>query len=817
MKRIRNVVVLGAGKMAKGIVTLFASRKDVQSVFMADMALPQDHPDNPNFLAEAALAAIPKTKPPIVYTTRDLDNVQIGHFTVTDDGCEASEELKAALRAADIIIEVIAEDLEPKQKLFAMVARHWNNRAIVSSNTSGKDLNDIVAGLDEAFRAHCLVTHFFNPVRYMRLLELVAGNNTLPGVMEFWTDYGEDALGKWVVIGKMTPNFVANRTAVPLMQLCLQEMESGRLTVEAIDATCQIMGFGKPLDTCDIVGVDLMVPVPATTREGCPGDPLEELHQTVPIVEKMIEANMLGRQTRKTGGFYKGAGKDERLKTILHTLNPADMTHSEQASLPDILVLAGKAVKAGDHQGAIIALWEDESAVGGFARKIATYAVVYAAHLLGTICDTIVTADRAVMAGYNYPRGFFALADLIGLQRIADAAVLLEIHEYLPQWFTAMIRDGHTFYRHDGRQYYDTRTEMPWYYSVPRQGCALSVKEIRRDSKPIHQTNDATAMLYDDVVVVELHSAIVPTQNPVTADIIETVEAGLDYAEGNDHSLLIVSDGPNFSSGANLKLLRDAVKAGPDTAEWETMLAFLRRFWKLTDRLRYSGVPTCAVVHGYVLGGGCELACGCDVVVAADETYMGYVELLVGLTPGAGGILRAMEHSLHGVPDDVNLGLEGTMALLTRAFMTIGEVKVSSSGLDAEVLGHLRDDQDMVVCGTNERRIWTAFEVLGYMMSMGYTPPKRRMYRLPGPDGAYPFREVLTALVEGGRCAPHDVPVGLALAKVMMGGDEANLDEPVSEETLRVLDEEAFFTLCREPKTLERIEHMLRTNKPLRN
>jgi len=741
-----------------------------------------------NAIVRGSLEAALKARPAVFHDPEDRLRIQIGNFEDDMDG----------LASCDWIIEVVKEDLGIKRKVFEQVEKHRRPGTPVSSNTSGLSLSQMTEGLSEDFRRHFLVTHFFNPVRYMRLLEIVPGSECDPEVVDTLASFGERVLGKGVVRGKDTPNFVANRIGVFGLMKTMQVMVEMGLSIEAVDA---ISGpaMGRPKSaafrTADLVGLDTFVHVATHCHEALLQDESREIFKVPEFMSWLVEQGFLGNKSKK--GFY------QKTKEGLLAFDWKDKSYRPKES-PRYESL-GIAKNEDDLAKRVAQLVRAEDEAGVFAWRVLSSTLLYAARRVGEIADNLYEIDRAMTWGFNWEQGPFEAWDAIGIQESCER--MQEEGETLPDWLRAFLAAGHkSFYKwQEGvLRVWDPRTTI-FEPHVPRPGVLLLKSVADRAEAPIFDSLGCTVHdLGEGVAGVEFHTKM----NAVDDDILKGLAAGLSWAEEQGVGLVIGNESRTaFSAGANLMLIYMMAQQ----SDWKGIEEMSKRFQDLNLRLRRSRVPVVSAIHGLTFGGGCEIALHSDAVQAFAESYVGLVEVGVGLLPGAGGTKELALRAMQAIPAGVNAL---SMPFLQRAFEDIALAKVSTGAREARNLGFLREQDGITF--NRDRLIGDAKRRVLAMSGLGYVPPLPAQAKLPGRDGSAVFDFVLEDFKQKRMASEHDVLIGRKIAHVLCGG-ATDGRHPVSEQALLDLEREAFLSLCGEEKTQARIQHMLMKNKPLRN
>ena len=804
---IRKAAVLGAGVMGSGIAAHLANAGI--PVLLIDIVPPEltaedekkglnaQHPKFRNKFSLAGLEGIKKSKPAALYSKKFLPLIEIGNF---EDDWER-------LADCDWIVEVVVERLDIKQQVFARVDEVRKPGSIISSNTSGLSIAGMTEGRSDDFRQHFLVTHFFNPVRYMRLLELVAGEETKSEIVDFFTEFGRFRLGKGVVFGKDTPNFIGNRIGTFGIAATISAMMEMDYQVDEVDAiTGPAMGHpgSASFGTSDLVGIDVLAHVVNTIYEGCPDDEHREIFRVPEFITKMISAGSLGRKTKAKGGFYRIQKEEDGSKTkLVIDWKTGDYRPKARPDIPSLQ----KAKKTFDVRQRLSDLVYSDDRAGAFAWRLIRDTLAYSSVRFGEISDSIVDIDNALRWGYNWDLGPFETWDLLGVAKVVEK---MEADGIKPApWVTEMLAAGHeTFFLEsaEGREYYDPATKA--YLKEPRPESFLFFEEIKRDEKKIVFGNKSASLvdLGDGIACVEFHSALQPRMNPIDDDVMEVMYKGVEIGERDFRGLVIHHQGENFSAGANLLMVLEGIHAN----QWLAIDTMIRRFQGMTRNLLKARIPVITAPFAYTFGGGCEITMGGDRVCAAAETYMGLVEVGVGLIPAGGGCWAMLERVLEGVDAPVLSNLP----FIRTAFENIGMAKVATSGEEARDRKFLRPSDKVEI--NRDQQLWTAKRMAIGMAEEGYSPPLPKKLHLPGKEGLATLEMMLHNMKLTHWVSSHDEKIGQHLGRILTGGD-TTINDPVSEQTILDLEREAFLSLCGEPKTQDRISYMLVNNKPLRN
>ncbi|MFW5966531.1 MAG: 3-hydroxyacyl-CoA dehydrogenase NAD-binding domain-containing protein [Persicimonas sp.] len=789
-KRIRKAVVIGAGVMGQGIAAHLANAR-IPCHLLDIVPDPEEgeDPDDPEFrnkIARGGIEQIKKSKPSLLYTERDLDLITPGNI----------EDDLDVLADADWVVEAVPEVMKIKRETFAKVEEHAGDDTIITSNTSGLSIAGMLEGRSDAFQERFLVTHFFNPVRYMKLLELVEAEKTDPEVTETMVRFGRDVLGKGIVFGKDTTNFIANRIGVHGMMTIMHLMDDYEMTVEDVDQV-----FGKPMGrpksavfrTGDMVGLDTFVHVAENCHETLTDDEDREVFDAPDFLEKMVERGWTGQKAGK--GFY------EKRDDGIYALRFETMEYQKRDKTDFDSLTSAKGSPA-DKVRHVIREGDDRAA--DFARAATFRSLAYSARRLGEIADDIVNIDRGMRWGFNWKLGPFEMWDAIGLEWAVEQMNQEGID--VPDWVDEMIDAGHeSFYRWSGttRQYYDPNDGA--YKPVPRDKKEISMEGLKRSDKKIE--GNSSASLYDmgdGVALLEFHTKM----NSVDNDIIAMMEKSADIVDDGDWRGLVIGNGAeHFSAGANLMLVMMNAQQG----NFDDIEEMVGRFQKANQKMRYISKPVVSAPRGRALGGGAEVTMGANAIQAAGESYIGLVEVGVGLIPGGGGNLQLMRNVFGQHADNTDFD---ALPFLQQVFMQIGMGEVATSAEEAREAGFLTAN-DGVSLNAAHRLHHAKQRVIG-MYESGFTPPRPTEFRLPGRDGAATIDMMLYSMEGQHQISAYDRHIGQKLANVLCGGDTTR-NVVTTEEDLLDLEREAFLSLCGEEKTQERMKHMLMHNKPLRN
>lgn len=773
---IEKVAVIGAGVMGAGIAAHCANAG--LTVHLLDI-VPEGAADR-DAVAQGALERMLKADPPPFMTKRAARRITPGNV----------EDHLERLGECDWIVEAVVERADIKQQLYKRIDAARKPDSIVSSNTSTLPLATLCEGMPDGFKRDFLITHFFNPPRFMRLLEVVAGPDTRPEALRAIDELADLRLGKGVVHGKDTPGFVANRIGTFWIQCAIGAAVDHGLSVEEADA---VMGrpFGIPktgvFGLMDLVGIDLMPYVDRSLAERLPGsDAYHAIRRELPLVERMIAEGYTGRKGK--GGFYRRRNAEgERVKEAID-LKSGEYCRERKPAL--------ESLDAGKHGGAA-ALLQHSDRGGAYARTVLGRTLAYAASLVPEIADDVVAVDRAMQLGYNWKNGPFEMIDAIGAERLA---VLLQAEgQPVPPLLATAAKAGGFYRVREGTLEY--LTVEGEYRPVTRPEGVLLLADIKRRSGPIARNGSASLWdVGDGVVCLEIHTKL----NTIDTDVMAMLEKALSTVPRGYKALVIYNEGSNFSAGANLGLALFAANVGM----WEQVEDMAKKGQKLFRSMRRAPFPVVSAPSGMALGGGCEILLSSDHVQAHAESYIGLVEVGVGLIPGWGGCTEMLAR-LAAHPKRP----KGPMPPVAEAFQTIGLAKVAKSAFEAQEMGFLRASDGITF---NRDRLLAAAKAKAIELAEAYQPPEPLELTLPGPSGKASLDFALRDLAAKGTATAYDQVVAGALATVLSGGG-ADITEPVGEDEVLRLEREQFMRLVRNEGTLARMEHMLETGKPLRN
>jgi len=797
-KRITKVAVIGSGIMGSGIASHLAGIG--LEVLLLDIApkelLPEEeglsleHPKVKNRIVNQALSKSLKSKPSPIYHQAFACRIQTGNL---DDDLHK-------IKNVDWIIEVVVERLDIKKQVFEAIEKHRTPGTLISSNTSGIPIGLMSEGRSDDFQQYFCGTHFFNPARYLRLLEIIPGPKTKPEVLSFFEDFGTRFLGKRVVVAQDTPAFIGNRIGIFSIQSLFHSVNTLGLTVEEVDKlTGPVIGRPKSATfrTVDVVGLDTLVHVANGIKEHCPQDERHELFSLPSFVTDMMSKNRLGAKTGE--GFYKKTKKPDGSSEIL-TLDLNTLTYRPQQKAKFETLEKTKSISEVEDRFRVLCDGTDKA--GEFYRSVFGDLFAYVAHRVGEITDRIYKIDDAMKAGFGWQHGPFEIWTALGLEKGIELAKA-KGHE-LPEWVTALHQNGATgFYALDQQHTTYYNQDAKTFERIPGRDAFIILDNTRKTNSVYKNPDFELLDLGDGIVCAEFRSKM----NTIGAEVLTGLNKAVEIAENQFEGLVVGNQGANFSVGANLGMIfMLAVEQ-----EYDELHMAIKYFQDTMMRMRYSKIPVIAAPHGMTLGGGCELSLHADRVVAAAETYIGLVEFGVGVIPGGGGskemAVRAADTFKKG---DLELNA------LREYFLTIAMAKVSTSAYEAYDSGILQKGKDIVVTNSDQQ-LATAKAYARIMADQGYTQPIQKTdIKVLGRQALGAFLVGTDSMVAGNYISEYDRKMADKLAYVMSGGD-LSASTTVSEQYLLDIEREAFLSLCGERKTLERIQHMLKTGKPLRN
>mgnify|MGYP001386899585 CR=1 FL=1 len=815
-KPIRRAAVIGAGVMGSGIAAHLANA-GVQ-VLLMDIVPPdlasavganeRDRAARNRFAAGGLEKAL-KARPAAFFFK---DRARLATIGNVEDDLEK-------LKDCDLVVEAIIEQIEPKRALFAKLEKIVADDCIVASNTSGLRIAEMMQGRSESLRKRFLVMHFFNPVRYMKLLELVAGPDTAPETLERVRRFGEDVLGKGIVLGKDTPNFVGNRIGVHAMMTAIHTMLAEGLAPEDVDAiTGEPMAHPKSASfrTADLVGIDTFAHVADNCFLSLAADEDRKVFEVPAYIRAMIEKKLLGDKTK--GGFYK-RGKDGEIET----LDPKTGAYRPRGGDKEVRGACKEIGKIEDPRERVRKLVSAPGKTGDVAWKLLSRSLAYSARRVGApprgglggaalppteeagavenhVADDIVAIDDAMKWGYNWELGPFETWDALGFETVV--ARMKKDGLALPASIDKMVASGaKSFYTEDGRVF-DLIKGRYEKLAVDPRNATLTI--LRKGTASVLKNDGAEAWDLGDGV---LGLTFKTKANSIDPDVIQMIHDSVARAERDFRALVVANQGEHFCVGANLFLV--VMAAGQK--EWGQLRDMVKNFQYACQRMKYATVPVVAAPYGMTLGGGLEVCLGAGNVQAATETYAGLVEVGVGLVPGGGGTMNLLWRALDGVPDGATVD---TYALVTQVFKNVALARVATSAEEGKAFGYFRRTDGM---SFDRARLLTEAKARAIgLAESGWHPPAPRAYVLPGESGIATLSMMIGTLVDAGQASEHDAKIATRLAELICGGVSGSSHE-VTEDEMLELEREAFVSLCGEPKSQERMQYMLMNNKPLRN
>lgn len=784
---IRKVAVLGAGVMGSGIAAHCANAGI--PVLLLDIVPPnlseeeKKSRSNRNRFAAGALEKAMKQRPAPFVHPRRAELIEVGNF---DDDL-------ARIAECDWVVEVVKEDMAVKRALFEKVDKVRKPGTLIASNTSGLSLAGMTEGRSADFKKNFFVTHFFNPVRYMRLLEIVAAPETDMARFHSFAAWAEQRLGKGIVYGKDTPNFIGNRIGMFAIMFTINEMVRQGLTLEEVDA---IVGqpLGRPKSaafrTADIVGLDTFMHVAQNCYDNLPKDPWRDAFKIPEFVQKLVKAGKLGDKTG--GGFY------QKTKEGIVSLDYTTGEYRPQQKVRiDSLGAARKVEDLGEKMRIVV---NADDKAGKFAWPVMAQTLAYAAYHLNGISDDLRNVDKAMQWGFNWEMGPFETWDALGVKE--TVARMKKDNIAVPAWVDEMLASGRTSFYQDGKMWQPKKkaAEAP-----PAQPKAMLFNVLKSQPKKIVEENLGASLvdLGDDILAVEFHTKM----NTLDADIVGMLNRGVELAEKNYRGLVIGNDGENFSAGANLLFIFMEAQ----NKNWESLRTAVSELQKAAMRLRYSDIPVVSAPFNLTLGGGAEVAMAADAIRASSELYMGLVEAGVGVIPAGSGSKELLFRTMEKIPD----GMDVDLTVWTgKVFEAIAMAKVATSAEEARAIGFLRSSDQVSM--NRDFLLYEAKQTALGLANAGYSRPAPRKVKVGGRTVYAALKTMVINLVDAGRASPHDGKIALQLARILTGGDVA-YGTLVDEWQILKLEEEAFLSLAGEEKSQARMQAMLETGKPLRN
>ncbi|TFB24288.1 3-hydroxyacyl-CoA dehydrogenase [Filobacillus milosensis] len=798
-RKIKRAAVLGSGVMGSGIAAHLANvgiptlmldivprelteAEEKKGLSLEDAAVR-------NRIAASNKEKLKIQKPSPITSKKSLDLIQVGNF---DDHMEQLSEV-------DWVIEVVVENLDIKKKVYDQVEKYRTEGTIVSSNTSGISINDMAEGRSDDFRKHFMGTHFFNPPRYLKLLEVIPNNDTDPELLAFMKRFGEDVLGKGVVEAKDTPNFIANRIGTYGLLVTVKEMLEGGYTIGEVDSVTGPM-IGRPKSatfrTLDVVGLDTFIHVAKNVYDNVVGEE-KQAFEVPEFMKQMNEKGWLGAKSGQ-GFFLKKKGKDG---SVIFELNPETMEYEERKKLKTNASGMAKQEKGPKRKLRALVNAKGDRA-GDLVWNITKQTLIYSADLLGEIADDINAIDEAMKWGFGWELGPFEMWDAIGVK--ASVERMKEEGANVPAWVEEMLEKGiESFYKtENGKVYFYQDGEYVEKKVNPKE---INLK-LLKDVKGVIKKNAGASLidLGDDVALLEFHSQ----SNAIGLDTIQMINYALEEVNKNYKGLVIGNQGKNFCVGANLGMM---LMEAQDFNFPELNLV-VKQFQQAMMKIKYNEKPVVAAPFGMTLGGGTEVCLPAHSIQASQESYMGLVEVGVGLIPGGGGNKEFYLKQLRGLPEGVDFDLQ---KVTNDVFEKIAMAKVSTSAAEALENGIL-DDQTDAISVNGDHLIHDAKQKVLSLHNAGFQPPKRQKVPVVGEPGYATMLLGAKGLANSGYASEHDIKIAEKLAFVLAGG-RLKYGTLVDEEYLLDLEREAFLSLIGEAKTQQRMQHMLMKGKPLRN
>ncbi len=768
---IEKVCVIGAGVMGSGIAAHFANAG--VNVDLLDM--PGSEGDNRNVIAETAIAKLLKAEPPPLMAAKNARLIRPGN----------SEDDLNRLREADWVIEAVVENPNVKRALYRQLEQFCSSDTPISSNTSTLPLRVLTAGFPDSFKRRFLITHFFNPPRYMRLLELVVPEQMTSELLSDIRRFADKRLGKGCVLCHDTPGFIANRVGTFWLQTALLEAIALKLSVEQCDAAMRLFGLPKTgaFGLLDLIGLDLMPHILNSFKKALPADDrLLDIAITPALIQHMIEQGYTGRKGK--GGFYRlKPNTENKIKESLD-LQSGEYHASKKFHIAGI----------GDNRESLREFLSGADAVNRFAWRVWSETLRYCAGLIPEIADDILAVDSAMRLGYNWRYGPFELIERLDVEWFGKR--LCEEHQALP----SLLVDGRSFYRFENRQaQYKSVTGQ--YRPVPQQPGLLSLAVIKQTSEPLLHNESASLWdINDGIVCLEFHSKM----NTLGPDSLYLIGQAIELVGRDFKGLVIYNEGDNFSAGANLTLLAPALMQ----QDWQAIEEIIRQGQQTYQALKYAPFPVVGAPSGLALGGGCEILLHCDAIQAHAELYIGLVETGVGLVPSWGGCKELLRR-WQVFPKRP----AGPLPPIAQSFETIALAKVSRSAIEGKDLLFLAQSDRITM---NRERLLSDAKARVLILAEDYRSPEAYQFHLPGASARAALEIGVRNLQLAGKASEYDGVIASQLATVLSGGN-TDINEVLSEQDLLDLERQAFLTLVKQPRTQARLEHMLKTGKPLRN
>ncbi|WP_309479819.1 3-hydroxyacyl-CoA dehydrogenase/enoyl-CoA hydratase family protein [Brevibacillus agri] len=800
-RKIRKAAVLGSGVMGAGIAAHLANvgiptylLDIVPRELTADESkkgLTLADPAVKNRIAQAGKDRLLKEKPAPLYDKKNIELITVGNF----------EDHLPLLAEVDWIIEVVVENLEVKKSVFAQVEAHRKPGTIVSSNTSGVSINEMAEGRSDDFRKHFLGTHFFNPPRYLKLLELIPGRDTDPAIVAFMKQFGEHVLGKGMVVCKDTPNFIANRIGTYGLQVSIHEMVRLGLGVDEVDAlTGPVIGRPKSATfrTLDVVGLDTYVHVAGNVRNKSTDEAERAVFEVPDFVLQMVEKRWIGQKAGQ--GFFKQVKSAQGKEILALDINTLEYRPSVKSKFPSLD--AAKTAKTLPEKLRALAYGKDKGSE--FVWSVFKKVLLYSAEKAYEIADDIVAVDQAMKWGFGWELGPFETWDAIGVEK--SVARMREENEQIPALVEELLASGKTSFYQKAEGKRQAFAIGGVYKGIEENKENINLAALKEQGKLIKKNAGAALIdLGDGVACLEFTSP----HNALGLDVLQMANQAAEEVQKNFAGLVIGNQGKNFCVGMNLAM---ALMEAQDE-NWLELDMLVSNFHKAARAIRYMHRPVVAAPFGMTLGGGVEVTYLADRVQVAAETYLGLVEVGVGLLPGGGGTKEMLFRAMENVPEGGSVPVD-PFPFVARAFETIAMAKVSTSGQEAINLGYLRPTDRISI--NSDHLLYDAKQLVLAMDKEGYTPPKPRKIRVIGETGYANLRQNIYAMKKSGYISEHDELIASKIAYVMSGGNVPAGTE-VTESYILELEKQAFLSLIKTPKTQQRMQHMLTKNKPLRN
>jgi len=797
---IRKAAVLGAGVMGSAIAGHLAN-VGIPS-FLLDIVpqelteeerkkgLTLESPEVRNRFSTMGKKKIQEISPSPLYLKENVELITCGNF----------EDHLTWISEADWVIEAVVENLAIKKELLKKIQPFLKENAVISSNTSGISIRKMCEGLSEDFKERFLGTHFFNPPRYMKLLEIIPSPFTSKDIIRQIADFSERVLGKGVVYAKDTPNFIANRIGAYSIGITIRTMIENGYKIEEVDyITGEAMGRPRlaTFRLIDLIGIDVIIHGSKNLYENLPEAGERECFLFPSFIQKMFERQWLGQKSKQ--GFYKRIKEGEREETFVLDYEKLDYRPPIKVNFPSVEM--GKSID--DIRERIKVLVTSSDRGSEFAWKILKKTILYAAEKIPEISDDILNIDRAMRWGYNWELGPFEIWDAIGLKYSIKR--MEKEGEKIPHLVEQLLKKGYSsFYeKHDGQMlYFDIYSKD--YQKVEDKPEIIILQSLKDQKKTVISSPEASLIdIGDGVVCLEFHSKM----NTIGPDTIRMIRNSLKELKEKFDGMVIGNQGQNFSVGANLSLLLFELQ----NENWDEIDASIKAFQDILMEVKYFEKPIVAAPFGMTIGGGCEICLASHRIRACAETYMGLVELGVGLIPAGGGVKEMIIRSIESIPEELEVDY---FPFIRRAFETVAEAKVSSSAKEAKKLGYMRSSD--LITMNRDHLIYDAKRTVLDMIKENYRPPLPKRIKVVGEKGYSLFQIGLFYRKEGGYISEYDEYVAKKLAYVFSGGNLPDNTE-VTEQYILDLERDAFLSLCREERTQKRIEHMLKTGRPLRN